>query len=391
LLLLLAQWLSVVCGVLSITVHSTCVTEQVAALARRPPVRRPGLFAPVLLSVGTSVVLLLIIAGTESLARWCEPGYLVETRGFHVFSDTYGWAPRKGVSVVIDDKRVTFSTRGFRGRELSIPKAGDRTRVVVLGDSIAFGLHVSDEETFTHLLDVRNNGVEAANLAVQGYGPDQELLTLIGEGMRLDPDVVVVAFCLANDFAEAVLPVSLYDGKTPKPRFLLVDDRLVLDHDNLRRSAWLRVHQWLADYSHLFNRVSARVPWREPTLGPHWRERYDGAVGDEDYALRLNLALVRRMNAVCREREIRFLVAVFPDRLSYQVKPRLAERFLHSLETDGIQAIDMSVPFRAAGPRLKAVALDGTGHLNPFGHALAADVLEAYVRRPREARGPRQP
>jgi hypothetical protein len=368
------------------------VTEQVAAaLARHPPLRRPGLFAPVLLSVGTSAVLLLIIAGAELLARWCAPDYLVKTRGFHVFSETYGWVPRKGVSAVIDGRRVTFNARGFRGRDLSIPKAGDRTRVVVLGDSIAFGLHVSDDETFTHLLDVRDNGIEAGNLAVQGYGPDQELLTLTGEGLRLDPDVVVLAFCLANDFAEAVLPVSLYDGKTPKPRFRFVGDRLVLDDENLGQSPSQRVHQWLADYSHLFNRASALVPRRETPLGPHWRERYDGAVGDEDYTLRLNLALVHRMNAVCREREIRFLVAVFPDRHFYLEKPRLAERFLHSLETDGIQVIDMSVPFRAAGPRLKAVALDGTGHLNPFGHALTAEVLEAYVRGPRAAGGPQQP
>jgi hypothetical protein len=357
------------------------LSEQLAvALARRPPVRGPGLFAPLLLSVGTAAALALIIVGAEMVARWCAPDYLLRTRGFHVFSEVYGWTPRKGASFVVDGKRVSFNPRGFRGRDLAIPKAGDRTRVVVLGDSIAFGLHVSDEETFTHLLDVRDNGIEAANLAIQGYGPGQELLVLMREGLRLDPDVVVATFCLANDFAEAVLPVSLYDGKTPKPRFRLVGDRLVLDDQNLRRSAWQRAHQWLADYSHLSSRASALVPRREPPLGPHWRERYDGALRDEAYALQLNLALVRRMNTACRERGIVFLVAVFPDRHSYPVKPRLAERFLQSLETDGIQVIDMSVPFRTAGPSLKAVALDGTGHLNPFGHALTAEVLERHIR-----------
>jgi hypothetical protein len=97
------------------------------------------------------------------------------------------------------------------------------------------------------------------------------------------------------------------------------------------------------------------------------------------------------MNAVCREREIRFLVAVFPDRSSYKVEPRLEERFLRSLDFDGIQVIDMSLPFRAAGPRFKTVAVDGTGHPNPFGHALTAEFLEAHLRRPREARVQPQP
>lgn len=355
------------------------MAEQRATIGAEFP-RRCGLIAPLLLSVGTSAVLVLIIVGAERLARWYEPDYLLRTRGFHVFSETYGWTPREGASFVLEGKRVSFNARGFRGRDLAIAKARDRTRVVVLGDSIAFGLHVSDEETFAHLLDVRDNGIEVANLAVQGYGPGQELLVLMREGLRLDPDVVVLTFCLANDFAEAVLPVSLYDNRTPKPRFRLVGDWLVLDDQNLQRSARQRVHQWLADYSHLSSRAWALVPRREPPLGPHWRERYNGAIRDEAYALQLNLALVRRMNALCREREIVFLVAVFPDRHSFPVKPRLAERFLQSLDSDGIQVVDMTVPFSAAGPRLKAVALDGVGHLSPFGHALTAGVLERHIR-----------
>jgi hypothetical protein len=206
------------------------------------------------------------------------------------------------------------------------------------------------------------------------------------EGLRLEPDVVVLAFCLANDLAEAVLPISLYDGRTPKPRFRLVADRLVLDDENLRVSVWQRVHQWVADHSQLASRASALFPSRKLPLGPHWRERYNAALDDEAYALQLSLALVDRMNALCRERGTRFLVAAFPDRESYKARPRLVKRFLRSLDRRGIQVIDMSVPFRAAGPRFKTVALDGTGHLNPFGHALTAEFLESYVRRPLEAR-----
>jgi hypothetical protein len=362
-----------------------------ASVSCRRSFRRPCIFAPLLLSIGTSAVLLLIVAGAELLARWSAPDYLVRTRGIHVFSHTYGWVPRHGASTVIDGKRVSFNARGFRGRDLPIPRTGDRTRVVVLGDSIAFGLDVSDDETFTHVLDARDNGIEAANLAVQGYGPDQELLVLLNEGLRLEPDVIVLSFCLANDLADAVLPISLYDGRTPKPRFRLVGDRLVLDDESLRLSVWQGFQQWIADYSQLSNRAAAVIPRREPPLGPHWRERFEGALSDEPHALQVNLALVERMNAVCRERGIRFLVAAFPDRESYKVKPRLVKRFLRALERDGIRVIDMSVPFRNAGPRFKNVALDGTGHLNPFGHALTAEFLEAHIRRPRGARVQLQP
>jgi hypothetical protein len=338
-----------------------------------------------------SAVLVVIIVGAELLARWCAPDYLVRTRGFHVFSETYGWVPRKGASVVIDGKRVSFNARGFRGRDFAIPKAGDWTRVVVLGDSIAFGLRVSDEETFTHLLDVRDNGIEAANLAVQGYGPGQELLVLMREGLRLDPDVVILAFCLGNDFADALLQVSLFDGKTPKPRFRLLGGQLLLDDSNLRLSGLRRMEQFLADESHLFNLVSGLTPRRDAVPGRHWRERYDEALSDEEYALQLNLALVRRISTLCRQRDVSFLVAAFPDRESYGVKPPLAERFFSSLETEGITVLDMSVPFRAVGSRIRSVAVDGTGHLSPLGHTLTAEVFEAHIRWLREARGRRRP
>ena len=177
-----------------------------------PTGRRWPVVASLLLALGSTALVLLVVVGAEWLARALAPDYLARTRGLHVFSETYGWAPRQGASTTIAGNRVSLNALGYRGRELAVPRADGRTRVVVLGDSVAFGLNVSDEQTFTHLLDARDNGIEAGNLAVQGYGPGQELLVLEREGLREDPDVVVLAFCLANDFADAVLPVSLYDG-----------------------------------------------------------------------------------------------------------------------------------------------------------------------------------
>jgi hypothetical protein len=313
------------------------------------------------------------------LARRWAPDYLMETRGLHVFSDTYGWVPRQGTSVVIDGKRVSFNAAGYRGRELTLPKARDRTRVIVLGDSIAFGLDVADEETFTNLLDARDNGIEAGNLAVQGYGPDQELIVLLDKGLRLDPDVVVLTFCLANDLAEAVLPVALYDGKTPKPRFRLVGDHLVLDDSNLRQAVWRRGLQWLKDYSHLFNRVAALDYRSESRLAAPWREMKREAIRDQEYTLQLNLAIVRRMNAACRERGITLILAAFPNTVFYETKPSLAKRFLDSVQAGGVTVVDMADRFAALGQPFPAVSLDGVGHLSPLGHAIASQVLESEI------------
>lgn len=370
----------------SITVHSILMVEQASDTDTRPRSPVPGRAArvarrlsPFLLSAGSTALAVLALLGAEMATRACAPDYLVEGRGLHVFSDTLGWTSRKGVSALIEGRRVTINARGGRGRELSLPNLHQSTRVVVLGDSIAFGLGVSDEQTFAQLLDVRENGMEVANLAVQGYGPGQELLVLLGEGLHSEPDVVVLAFCLANDFAEAVLPVSLYDGRTPQPRFRLVGDRLVLEDSTLKHTGPERLLLWLGDHSHLFNRVLAPGAPSEVGASQHWRDRKREALRDEEYALRLTVAIVRRMDAVCRERGIAFVLAAFPDWFSYRSKPWMAARFLESVRAEGIAVVDMSASLVAEGETFKAIALDGVGHLSPLGHAITAEALEREI------------
>lgn len=327
--------------------------------------------------LASAIVCTLTVLGTEGVARHVSPDYLVRTRGFHVFSETYGWALRKGARSAVDGSRVSVNARGYRGRALTLPRTDYRTRVVVLGDSIAFGLGVSDEETFSALLDGRDNRIEVANLAVQGYGPDQELLVLSHEGLRYDPDVVVLAFCAANDFADAMLAVSLYDGRSPKPRFRLIEDRLVLDDSSLETSIPRAVYVWLSDYSQLFNRAVA--PGKRVSLPANWHERYTEAMRDEEYALRLTVALIREMNALCHRRGITFLVAAFPDRSSYHVNEPMFGRFFVALANEGIAVLDVSARFRGLGLRRGAVALDGIGHLSPLGHSIVSDDLEHEV------------
>ncbi len=274
---------------------------------------------------------------------------------------------------------MTLNEAGYRGRALDMPRTS-RLRVVVLGDSIAFGLGVSDDETFSSRLDAREDGIEVGNLAVQGYGPDQELLVLEREALRLQPDVVVLAFCMANDLAESLMPVSLYDGTTPKPRFRLVSGDLVLDASSLSHGIAWHAQRALAEHSHLFNRLTGVVPKPRPPGGLHWRERFAEALQQEEQVIAVNRALVRRMSAMCLERGIAFLVVAFPDRFTFRRRTPLLERFFDELEDDGIRVLDMAERFRGLGLRLTDVAIDGAGHLSPRGHRVVSEELENEVR-----------
>src|SRR6266496_2467787 len=318
------------------TVHSIPMAEHAFTPARPGPRSLVRLVPNILLAIGSSSFFILMIVGAEWLARWYAPDYLVRKRGLHVYSNTYGWAGRPGAVAPMGSGRVTLNASGYRGRELPLPKPGNRTRVVVLGDSIAFGWGVSDEQAFPHLLTARNNGIEAVNLGVGGYGPGQELLVLLHEGLPQDPDVVVLAVCLRNDFVDAVLPVELYDGITPRPRFRLVGGNLTLDETGVRRSGAERARQWLSDYSHLFNRLSALVPRPEEPEDVGWRHRKQEVLRDEQEAFQLALALILEMRSVCRRHADAFLVATFPNGLSYGMRSEMPERLHESLRAQGV-------------------------------------------------------
>ncbi len=315
----------------------------------------------------------------EAVFRVVAPNYLAARRGPHAYSAALGWVSRGGVTLTLAGKRVTLNGKGHRGRELAA-RRNRNARLVVIGDSIAFGLGVADEETFSSLLDARDNGIEVANLAVQGYGPDQELVVLQRAGLPLGPDVVVVAFCMANDLAESMLRVSLYDGSTPKPRFHLTRGELVPEVEHLEHGLAWQAQRALADHSQLFNRLASLRPEPRALPGPHWRERYAAALRDEDQVVALNVALVRRMRDASLERGAGFLLAAFPDRSSFRAKPPLLQRFFDRLEDEGIPVLELAPRFRARGLKLRDVAIDPAGHLSPRGHSIVSDELEGAVK-----------
>src|SRR5512138_3760712 len=85
--------------------------------------------------------LALALAGLlalEAALRAGAPAYLIEQRGLLVFSEAYGWALRKGTDSVFSGSHYTINHHGYRDRELAVPRRDRRTRVAVLGDSIAF-------------------------------------------------------------------------------------------------------------------------------------------------------------------------------------------------------------------------------------------------------------
>jgi hypothetical protein len=118
---------------------------------------------------------------------------------------------------------VTSNRDGFRSRRELRPGDG-RTQIVMLGDSMVFGVGVEEPERFTELLEQREPDWRVENLGMVGFGPDLMLRALETVGLDPKPDVVVLGM-FSHDVYR-VVPEAQGAG-FPVPRFALVDGKLV--------------------------------------------------------------------------------------------------------------------------------------------------------------------
>jgi hypothetical protein len=336
-----------------------------------------------LLSLTVVPIFLFLIEGSLALAG--RAGITNETSTgidlLHRYSEFYGWEPRPGAGYVSEGKRVTINERGYRGRLVPRERQPATTRVVLVGDSVAFGLEVDDDETYASLLDARDNGIDVVNLAVQGYGPGQSLLRLEREGLDYQPDVVVFGFCLSNDFADAMLRTFLYDGSHPKPYFTVEGDQLVKHDEQLRLGTVGRLALWLQDRSRLYRLLAA--PARPEPLGAHaerpWLRRRQDALRDPAAAQDTTFRIIERMRDAATSRGAAFLLVLHPDEDAARGRSPWADALEQSALLEGLTIVDLRERYAARGLAFNEVALDGIGHLSARGHKRTARILEEVL------------
>ncbi len=118
----------------------------------------------------------------------------------------YEMGPRVGPGghpIPFKNEPGSVNTWGFRDAEHEVAKAPGVQRILLLGDSIAYGLRVEPyADTAPARLQVLLNAdgiaTEVINFGVPGYDTGQEIELLKTRGLALEPDIVIVAYCF-ND------------------------------------------------------------------------------------------------------------------------------------------------------------------------------------------------
>ena len=106
-----------------------------------------------------------------------------------------GWFPQKNVSrefTGANTIQINHNSNGFRDKEITFDNA--KKRILILGDSFAYGYDSEVHERFSEILDNNLENYQIFNLGVSGYSTDQELLLLKEYYHLIEPDLVYLLY-----------------------------------------------------------------------------------------------------------------------------------------------------------------------------------------------------
>jgi lysophospholipase L1-like esterase len=149
-------------------------------------------------------VLLIFFAFLEiSLRLFSYPSYGFQ-KGVFVRDSVIGYklsADYQGTQSIYGKAyELRTNNKGLRDfREYGYQK-GEANRIVILGDSFAFGNGVDLDESYPeNLRNLFGEEVEIINLGVPGYGINNQYLSFIKEGIKYDPDIILIGY-IVNDW-----------------------------------------------------------------------------------------------------------------------------------------------------------------------------------------------
>ncbi len=320
-----------------------------------------------------AAILLAEVASRLVLPQWAP--IREERVKFWAYDPVLGWAHRpnqRGRFTHPDfSVEVVINSQGMRGREYSAQRTGKR-RMLVLGDSFGWGFGVEQDQRFSEILGRAHPDWEIINASVSGYGTDQEYLLLKDRGLKLEPDVVLLLFC-GNDFEENLHGERYWHFK---PYFVIDGGELSLRNVPVpRATVKQRLERFFLGRTYLGPRIyfawvhAGRMLRRLSTPPP---AMLDQELADSERARSVTRGLITKMNELCATHGCRFLVA---------------STALDSLQASMLQEIvgGQGIPYLPLDPFFEHPTTKLTfahdGHWNARGHEVAANALDAFLRK----------
>jgi len=290
---------------------------------------------------------------TDFVPKRANPPYRVD--------ETLGWDYIPNWEGEVSGKRVKTNSFGMRDDDFPLQKPEGTIRILLLGDSVTFGLGVDQDSCYGQRLEALMNGQDrpypcsVLNAGVGSYNTEQEKRWLSEKGLTFEPDIVLVGFVLNDVMYRGIY---VFQEQSWFVRLLW------------RTATYNLLHRVIMNRRAELEAMREEMPRRlmedTETANELWQECYTH---------------IREMNRICEQDNIPLVFILFPWPNQIEDPDHAAfpqQRLIRYLEELEIPYIDLLRSFQGEG--LDAFLKDDT-HPSAKGHGIAAQEIFNYLNR----------
>lgn len=309
----------------------------------------------------------------------------------------------------LNPEHPSVSSQGTRDKAYAIPKPSDTLRILILGDSVAYGDFVKRDYLFSEQLErnlnLRYGKVEVIDAGAQGYTTFNELHYYLNKGTRFQPDIVILSFCFNDvvnprlhwNYTREAIP-NIPGEAIPNPEY---DRSHVLPILKAREHPSILMKSAL--YRFFYTRIN-RMKANEKRYSYENGKKYPVYLtGEDTISIKVLLdysspewnwlrSIFNQLKEAVKRDGATFVILIVP--LAYQLEedyPYFPQKLIQRYcKENSIYFLDLLPSFRKnRGKRIfiGAIAREGfpgyidIWHLTPRGHQLAAKEIEAFLLR----------
>ncbi|MDD4939039.1 MAG: SGNH/GDSL hydrolase family protein [Candidatus Omnitrophica bacterium] len=269
--------------------------------------------------------------------------------------------------------KVYYNSLGFIGKEIG-DKHDDIFRILGVGDSVTAGTYLPQDQRYINrlgeiLADKTNKRIEIINAGVGGYNTWQELESIKGKGLSVNPDLIIVGVCL-NDYINN------------KPKLKKSWFNMVIE--NLRDGSKARYLDFLYQrsdlYKFFYDFFSTGLRMRFGDAGYHrYLENYNFEIKPEDF--KNWKAAFSDMISLVKSHKKKILFTIFP--LENQIINKEEDSYKplsQFFKEEGIYYIDLIKDFKREAKQSKILYMKrDIIHPTSIGHSIVAQAISKYI------------